>query len=292
MSPPDNPDAIQALGDFFDEAPPPQPGRGPKPPAPVPGPPPAAPPAPLAPDAMTMPTMPRLPAPAPAMPSPASGQAPPAPPQQAARPVPPAITDRPVPPAITDRPEPPRVDPAVAAPFAPTIEADEELVIVAPKPQPKRESAPPKQWRCKAGKTIFQEEESSFDIFILEEGKVEIVVADERVAVVDKPGVALGEIGALLRRPRSAMVRTLTPCTFTVYRDFEALLHHDPDKLLEVARTLAQRLADSNDRIQKVFGILYQAKVRDEVVDNVALAFQGKRPKPNQKQGFLAKLGF
>ena len=173
------------------------------------------------------------------------------------------------------------------------LDADEELVIAAPRPKLQRESPPPKQWKCKAGKTIFQEEESSFDLFILEEGKVEIVVADERVAVVDKPGVVLGEIGALLRRPRSAMVRTLTPCTFTVYQDFEALLNHDPDKLLEVARTLAQRLADSNDRIQKVFGILYQAKVKEEVVDNVALAFQGKRPKPNQKQqNFWSKLGF
>lgn len=172
-------------------------------------------------------------------------------------------------------------------------EGNDEVVAPERPARPKRECPPPRQWCCKAGKTIFQEDESSFDLFILEEGKVEILVAEERVAVVDRPGAFLGEIGALLRRPRSAAVRALTPCTFTIYQDFESLMHHDPGKLLEIARTLGQRLADTNDKIEKVFGILYQAKVKEEVIDNVALAWQGKKPKPNQKQkGFWAKLGF
>jgi hypothetical protein len=194
-------------------------------------------------------------------------------------------------------PEPaPAAAPSPAAAPATAANADGEAdseapVEIAPKPKPIRESPPPKQWRCKAGKVIFQEEESSFDLFILEEGKVEIVVSEERVAVVDKPGVVLGEIGALLKRPRSAMVRALTPCTFTIYRDFEALMAHDPDKLLEVAKILAQRLADTNARIDKVFGILYQAKIREDVIDNVGLALQGKKPKAHEKS-FWEKLGF
>lgn len=250
MSPPDSPDAIQALGDFFDEAPPQPPKK---------------------PGAAPVTTAP------PALPGPPVAQ--------------PAMASRPVPPAVDPAPPPPPVP--GGAPAGPPIDADEEVVIAAPKPKPRRECPPPKQWRCKAGKTIFQEDESSFDLFILEEGKVEIIVAEERVAVVDKPGSYLGEIGALLRRPRSAAVKALTPCTFTIYQDFESLMQHDPDKLLEIARTLGQRLADTNDKIEKVFGILYQAKVKEEVVDNVALAWQGKKPKPNQKQkSFWAKLGF
>jgi CRP-like cAMP-binding protein len=182
------------------------------------------------------------------------------------------------------------VDAAPEAPAAET-EAEAEVYAIAPKPKPQREAPPPKQWKCKAGKTIFREEESSFDIFILEEGKVEIIVAEERVAVVSTPGLVLGEVGALLRRPRSAAVKALTDCTFTVYQDFEALMHHDADKLLEVARTLATRLADTNEKIEKVLGVLYQAKVKDDIVDNISLVLRGKKPKPHQKQGFLAKLG-
>ncbi|MBM3269723.1 MAG: Crp/Fnr family transcriptional regulator, partial [Candidatus Sericytochromatia bacterium] len=226
-------------------------------------------------------------------------KAPPAPPQGGPPLGPPPGGSAPAhPPGATQAPPqgaqaaaPPVPGGSVAPPGGAEDEA--EVVAIAPKARPVRETPPPKQWRCKAGKTIFQEDESSFDIFILEEGKVEIIVAEERVAVVSTPGVVLGEIGALLKRPRSAAVKALTPCTFTVYQDFESLMQHDPDKLLEVARTLATRLADTNDKIQKVFGILYQAKVKDEVVDNVALALQGKKPKPNQKdKGFWAKLGF
>lgn len=154
---------------------------------------------------------------------------------------------------------------------------------------------PPRHWTCGPGKPIFKDGESSFDVIVLDEGEVEVLVGDERVAVVKGPGAVLGEVGALLRKPRSATVRALTPCSFTVYRNFESLLAKNPAILLQVARTLAERLSGTNERIDRVFTLLHKAKVDEDIIDAVAETMQGARVKGENlaaRKGFWSRLGF
>ncbi|MEB3299453.1 MAG: Crp/Fnr family transcriptional regulator [Candidatus Sericytochromatia bacterium] len=154
--------------------------------------------------------------------------------------------------------------------------------------------SPPKTWTCGPGKPVFKDGETTYDVIILDEGEVEVLVGDERVAVVKGPGAVLGEVGALLRKPRSATVRALTPCSFTVYRNFESLMAHEPAILLQVARTLAERLAGTNERIDRVFTLLHKAKVEEDIVEAVAETMQGARVKGEDlvRRGFWSKLGF
>lgn len=153
--------------------------------------------------------------------------------------------------------------------------------------------AAPQKWECNPGKVVFQEGEESYDLLILDEGKVEVFVGDEKRATLEGPGAFLGEVGALLRQPRSAKVKAVTPCKFTVYKDFDSLMKQDPQRLLEIAKSLAGKLARSNDlferQVTKAFNILREHKIKPEIIDAVDVALGGKKKKTSAepKRSFL-----
>lgn len=130
----------------------------------------------------------------------------------------------------------------------------------------------------KPGQYVFREEEHSFELFVLEEGTVEVFVSEEKLTEISEPGSFLGEIGALLKRPRVATVRAKTPCRFTLYPDFRALAESDPSVMLRIAETLAQRLVDMNERVDRIWGVLYGYRVGSEVIDAVQAAVRGEKP--------------
>ncbi len=158
---------------------------------------------------------------------------------------------------------------------------------------------PPSQWDCKPGKVVFQEGEESYDLLILEEGTVDIFVGNEKLASLEGPGVFLGEVGALLRKPRSAKVKAITPCRFTVYKDFDSLMAHDPRALLKIAKSLAGRLSDSNEHFEKqvtrAFSVLRHHKIKPEILDEVDTVFSGQKKKkssPEARRSFLGLFHF
>ena len=140
------------------------------------------------------------------------------------------------------------------------------------------------------GQYIFREEEHSFELFVLEEGTVEIIVSEEKLTEISTPGSYLGEIGALLKRPRAATVRAKTPCRCTIYADFHALAQADPGILLKISETLAQRLVDMNERVDRIWGVLYRSRVGDDVINAVQAAVRGEKvvpvPVPPKKKWF------
>lgn len=150
------------------------------------------------------------------------------------------------------------------------------------------QSSEPQTINYQPGQHVFREEEYSFELFVLEEGTVEVYVSEEKVTEISEPGTYLGEIGAILRRPRTATVKAKTPCRFTIYPDLRALHQLDPRFLFKLAQTLAERLVSMNERVDKVWGVLYKAKVDEEIIDAVAAAMRGERPivVPKQKKGF------
>lgn len=96
-------------------------------------------------------------------------------------------------------------------------------------------------------------------LLVVLDGKVEVSRADaagvSRVLGVAGPGEVLGEIGLLLEVPRTASARTLTELKcFTMDRvAFQEMLDAtDPAALklgIQIARTLANRLLQLNDRV-------------------------------------------
>ena len=57
------------------------------------------------------------------------------------------------------------------------------------------------------GKLIVREGGKSGHLFILIEGRLEVIKGDSVVAVLTEPGAVFGEMSVLLNRPHSASVR-------------------------------------------------------------------------------------
>jgi len=143
---------------------------------------------------------------------------------------------------------------------------------------PRRAPSAPQTLSYNPGQYIFREEEHSFELFVLQEGTVEIFVSEEKLTEISEPGAYLGEIGALLQRPRAATVKAKTACRFTVYPDIQVLSELDPSFMLKMSRTLAQRVVDMNERVDRMWGVLYRSRVGDAVIDAVQAAVRGEKP--------------
>lgn len=95
---------------------------------------------------------------------------------------------------------------------------------------------------------IFNEGDTSREMYILMQGKVEILKNNTRIAIVEGEGSYLGELSTLLGVPRTATVRTMSQCTFIIVGGDKVMDFFDasPVLALKLARILADRLAKMN----------------------------------------------
>jgi CRP-like cAMP-binding protein len=101
----------------------------------------------------------------------------------------------------------------------------------------------------KEGKVLTKEGEIGNEFIIVLEGEVEVREGDKVVATRG-PGDYIGEIALLDNRPRTATVVAKTPVTIEVIgrREFNTLLHDNPEINEHVLATMAQRLAEVDSR--------------------------------------------
>ena len=79
----------------------------------------------------------------------------------------------------------------------------------------KRQELPP-------GAVLLAEGETSGRLYVLAEGKVEVLRGDTQVAVVEEAGAVFGEMSVLLGRPHTATVRATSPVGVFVFDDAAA----------------------------------------------------------------------
>ena len=97
------------------------------------------------------------------------------------------------------------------------------------------------------GTVLLAEGETSGQLYVLAEGKVEVLRGDTQVAVVEEAGAVFGEISALLDRPHTADVRALKNTQFHVAD--AVLLGRSAPALFYVAGALAERLDRANQTL-------------------------------------------
>jgi hypothetical protein len=173
------------------------------------------------------------------------------------------------------------------SPYVKPQEVEKAEAIADSRP---KTAKPPEVWEYRAGQSVFREGELTYELFMLMEGAVDIIVGQDKVASLDSSfaaGAYLGEIGSLLRTPRTATVKATAPCKFLVFPDARRLFEEDPEFGIKLSVTLAQRLSQSNERMDLVMRALYRAKVKDEVIDAVKGAFQGKESTYVGKKGLF-----
>jgi CRP-like cAMP-binding protein len=93
-----------------------------------------------------------------------------------------------------------------------------------------------------AGTLILHEGSTTGHLFVLIEGKLEVVKGDTVVASIVEPGAVVGEISVLLDLPHTATVRAASNSTIYEFSDAGSFLRDQPAVALLIARLLAQRL--------------------------------------------------
>ena len=92
------------------------------------------------------------------------------------------------------------------------------------------------------GEPIVREGGKSGHLFILIEGRLEVIKGDSVVAVLTEPGAVFGEMSVPLNRPHSASVRAASDSVVYELDDAIIFLREQPAVVLLIAQLLAQRL--------------------------------------------------
>lgn len=82
-------------------------------------------------------------------------------------------------------------------------------------------------------------------MFVLRSGELQVERDGVVVTTIRQPGTIFGEMAVLLDAPNSATVRAVTPVEVFVIPDAVAMLERHPHLLLQVARLLAKRVANT-----------------------------------------------
>ena len=97
-----------------------------------------------------------------------------------------------------------------------------------------------------AGLFVVNEGHTTGHLYVLIEGRLEVVKGDTVVAIITEPGAVLGEMSVLLDQPHTATVRAASESTIYEFSDAASFLREQPEVALLIARLLAQRLNVAN----------------------------------------------
>jgi CRP/FNR family cyclic AMP-dependent transcriptional regulator len=98
------------------------------------------------------------------------------------------------------------------------------------------------QRKLSAGTVIIHEGDTTGHLYVLIEGRLEVLKGDSIVASIAEPGAVAGEMSVLLEKPHTATVRAALDSTIFEFGDAASFLREQPAVALLIARLLAQRL--------------------------------------------------
>jgi CRP/FNR family transcriptional regulator, cyclic AMP receptor protein len=102
------------------------------------------------------------------------------------------------------------------------------------------------QREVKAGAPIVTEGGTTGHLYVLMEGRLEVLKGEMVVATITEPGAVLGEMSVLLDQPHTATVRACSDSVIYEFEDAASFLKQTPGVALLIARMLAQRLNVAN----------------------------------------------
>lgn len=105
----------------------------------------------------------------------------------------------------------------------------------------------------KNGEVLFYEDDESRECYLLVSGRVEILKSGRGIAVINSVGSFIGEMSPLNSKPRTATVvaREETVLLRIEEEQFNDFLQRHPDMAISLARSLAQRLEITSDRLNE-----------------------------------------
>jgi CRP-like cAMP-binding protein len=124
---------------------------------------------------------------------------------------------------------------------------------------PPRKSLAAQSVDFSAGETIFREGDLGTEMYIISEGKVEILNRmgeDDRVLAVLEKGDFFGEMSVLEDLPRAATARALTDSRLLQINGstFDQMLQGNPEIAVRMMRKLSRRLRETDELLKTSFG--------------------------------------
>ena len=96
--------------------------------------------------------------------------------------------------------------------------------------------------RVTDGTVLLGEGQKTGRVYILAQGRIEVLRGDTQVTVLDEPGSLVGEMSVLLGAPHTATARALGDAKVHVVKDGAEFFSSHPELSWLVARLLANRL--------------------------------------------------
>jgi CRP/FNR family cyclic AMP-dependent transcriptional regulator len=96
-----------------------------------------------------------------------------------------------------------------------------------------------------AGAVLIAEGGKLNTMFVLRSGELEVIREGIVVTTIRQPGTIFGEMSVLLDAPHSATVRAVTAVEVFVVPDALRILEERPHLLMQIARLLAKRVANT-----------------------------------------------
>jgi len=96
--------------------------------------------------------------------------------------------------------------------------------------------------RVRSGDILLHEGGRTGHLFILIDGRVEVVRGDVVVASISEPGAIFGEMSMLLEQDHTAAVRAASDATVYEIDDAARFMREQPEVALLIAKLLARRL--------------------------------------------------
>ncbi len=129
------------------------------------------------------------------------------------------------------------------------------------------------KWRNYAGgEQILGYQDSSTDVLLLTAGKARVIIYSaegKAVVFVDlAPAAMFGEIAAVDRKPRSASVEALEPCTVAALPadEFEKLMMREPSVAVATLRHLAAEVRRLSERVFEFSTMVVQNRIQAELI--------------------------
>lgn len=122
-----------------------------------------------------------------------------------------------------------------------------------------------------ANQVVIKEGESdSNKVYILQEGRLEVLKNDNKVAEISQPGGIFGEISPILGVPRTATIKTLEPSEILVYEGtMEELIGDQPPIARMLIKTLAERLKQTTAELNEASKASKESQARIKKLEQI-----------------------